>query len=404
MPRTSYLMRREGRYYLQARLTRHVADMAGRALYRASLRTADYRQARQRLVECMAWVHSMNDTVDYVSLFQKNAIHLRQYLSDAWPLPEQRLVARRNYEELLKNMTHRARAVGCDPAMIEPDYFQLFQHFVKQNVEAEEWLRKAENLRHYERGRADMEAKFGLASVPASFRPGTAAFDGRTSPDQDLPGMAAPLLVSQERTPIAAGNGFDQTLPPQGALTSTAGMELPSTAARAWPQPLGLEADAADPMRVRPHDDTEHDQRRKCFPILASIHYLGPGDPAAFAPSAAFYRPALLASRPMNSTEPVFDGRPKGGRLPTVRFWQRNSESRRSANDPIVAVEMLPVDVRDLTFVSAAHTADLGPIPNCLSLNIAKSCRSAAGITPTFCTALGRDSGKIVIPAVAFRR
>jgi len=32
-----------------------------------------------------------------------------------------------DYEELLRNMVRRAKATGCDPAMIEPDYFALFQ-------------------------------------------------------------------------------------------------------------------------------------------------------------------------------------------------------------------------------------------------------------------------------------
>ncbi len=170
MARTSYLMRREGRYYVQARLARHVARIAGRELYRASLRTADYRQARQRLVECMTWVHRMNDTNDYVSLFEKNALQVRQYLADTWPISEERLVARRNYEELLKNMVRRARAVGCDTTMIEPDFQSLLNYLVRQNVDAEEWLRKIDNHRHYERGRADVEAKLGFAAAPASFR------------------------------------------------------------------------------------------------------------------------------------------------------------------------------------------------------------------------------------------
>lgn len=170
MARTSYLTRRDGRYYVQARFSRHVAAFLGRHLYRASLRTADYRQARKRLAECMAWVHRMNESIDYVSLFQKNAVELRAYLRDAWPVSEERLVARRNYEELLKNMARRAKAAGCDPAMIEPDYFTLFQRFVKQNVEAEGRLRKDDNLRHYEKGRSDMQALLGHGPVPDSFQ------------------------------------------------------------------------------------------------------------------------------------------------------------------------------------------------------------------------------------------
>jgi integrase len=170
MARMSYLMRREGRYYVQARLSPHVAAVIGRPLYRASLRTADYRQARARLLECMTWVLRMNDSIDHVSLLEKNAIQLRHYLEDDWPISEERFIARRNYEELLKNMVRRARADGCDPTMIEPDFQTLLNHFVRQNVDVEDWLRKVEHQRHYERGRADAEARLGDASTPASFR------------------------------------------------------------------------------------------------------------------------------------------------------------------------------------------------------------------------------------------
>jgi integrase len=170
MGRISYLTRRDGRYYVQARLARHVATMAGRKLYRATLRTADYRQARQRLVECMSWVTRMNDTIDYVSLFQMNAVQLRTYLADSWPISEERLLARQQYEELLKNMTRRAKAVGFDPEMIEPDLTSLLNLFVRQNVDADAWHRKLENRRHYEQGRADAEASNALNTLPASFR------------------------------------------------------------------------------------------------------------------------------------------------------------------------------------------------------------------------------------------
>ena len=114
----------------------------------------------------MTWVTRMNDTIDYVSLFQKNTGQLQVYLSDAWPIAEERFVARRNYEELLKNMVRRARAVGCDPSMVEPEFQAPLAHFVRQNVDAEAWLRKIENQRHYEQGRADTEARLGFAAAP----------------------------------------------------------------------------------------------------------------------------------------------------------------------------------------------------------------------------------------------
>lgn len=48
MARVSYLPRREGRYYLQVRCSHVVAGLLSQPLFRTSLKTADYRQARQR--------------------------------------------------------------------------------------------------------------------------------------------------------------------------------------------------------------------------------------------------------------------------------------------------------------------------------------------------------------------
>ena len=103
MARTSYLSRRDGRYFMQARFAVRCAPLVGLRLYRASLRTSEFRVARLRLSECLGWFHRMNESVDYISLFAKNVVELRAYLQDAWPLSEERLFARRNYEELLKN-------------------------------------------------------------------------------------------------------------------------------------------------------------------------------------------------------------------------------------------------------------------------------------------------------------
>jgi uncharacterized protein YjbI with pentapeptide repeats len=72
----SYMSRREGRYYLQVRLARPLAALIGVPLYRASLRTCDYRQARLRLAECLAWIYRMNDSVDYPDLIEKNVAQL----------------------------------------------------------------------------------------------------------------------------------------------------------------------------------------------------------------------------------------------------------------------------------------------------------------------------------------
>ena len=48
------LLRREGRYYLQVRLSPPVVLLLGRHPNKVSSRTGDHRQARVRLAECMA--------------------------------------------------------------------------------------------------------------------------------------------------------------------------------------------------------------------------------------------------------------------------------------------------------------------------------------------------------------
>lgn len=202
----SYMSRRDGRYYMQVRLPQPMVSLSGLRLYRASLRTSDYLQARIRLAECLGWLHRMNDSVDYVDLFQKNVRQLRLYLADPIRISEDRLVARRNFEELLKNLTRRAKAQGCDPDMIEPEFRPLFELFVRQNVKAEALSRRVEGILQYERGRADMQMAISLGAVQASHIPVVPL-----SPETPVfPAYAAdPLPISQNEALKPKPHDFD---------------------------------------------------------------------------------------------------------------------------------------------------------------------------------------------------
>lgn len=169
MARVSYLTRRDGRYSIQIRFPVSLARHIGHPLYRASLRTSDYRTAKARLNECLAWFQHMNDVIDYPHLFALNVRELRMYLADQWPIGEDRLFARKQYEELLKNLVRRAEAHDFAPDMLEPDFPDLFKHFVRQNVEAEAHERKIEKVRAYERGRSDIQSAMEAGARPASF-------------------------------------------------------------------------------------------------------------------------------------------------------------------------------------------------------------------------------------------
>lgn len=166
MARVSYLTRREGRYYLQVRCSNVLAGALNRPLFRTSLRTADYRQARRRVAACMGWICGMNDSIDYATLFEKNVRQLQTYLAERPPFDEDRLFARRSYEEMLKNLNRRAQANGVEPNVVDPHYRALFDAFVAQNVEAEAQLRQREKVFAYERGRAAVTQGIELGAIP----------------------------------------------------------------------------------------------------------------------------------------------------------------------------------------------------------------------------------------------
>jgi hypothetical protein len=109
MARVSYLVRREGRYYLQVRCGPTVANLLDQPLRRTSLKTADYRQPRCRIAECLFWIYSMNDSADFAALFAKNVQQLQTYLADRLPLPEDRLFARhhRAARSAVPSLRHR---------------------------------------------------------------------------------------------------------------------------------------------------------------------------------------------------------------------------------------------------------------------------------------------------------
>ena len=168
MAHVSYLARREGRYYLQVRCGRTMAGLLNQPLLRTSLRTSDYRQARRRIAECLGWIYGMNDSVDFAALFAKNVRQLQSYLGDHLPVSDERLFARRNYEELLKNLNRRAQAREFEVSVAEPGYRALFEAFVAQNLEAEGLQRQRERMVEYERGRSDVTTgiAMGIIAVP----------------------------------------------------------------------------------------------------------------------------------------------------------------------------------------------------------------------------------------------
>ncbi len=256
MARVSYLARREGRYYLQVRCSHVVAGLLNQPLFRTSLRTADYRQARRRVAECLGWVYGMNDSIDFAALFAKNVRQLQTYLSDPLPLSDDRLFARRSYEEMLKNLNRRAQARDFDPNASEPRYRALFEAFVEQNLEAETLSRQREKMAAYEQGRTDikMGIEFGIIPVPGR----AAQMPDTIRPAQPIP---TPIDLTTDEAPLA----------PQPSETST-----PSRT----DTPLSV---ALEEYLTKRHGELGHDGERGDLGLVVQFMVDQLGDPATGA-------------------------------------------------------------------------------------------------------------------------
>jgi hypothetical protein len=90
--RPSYLSRRpDGRYYIQLRLGKTAAAIYGRPLFRASLRTSNFQEARRRLVENLEWVMEIVQAPDLEALGEILRHRLGVYVVDGAPGTERRL-------------------------------------------------------------------------------------------------------------------------------------------------------------------------------------------------------------------------------------------------------------------------------------------------------------------------
>jgi hypothetical protein len=131
-------------------------------------------------------------------LFAKNVRQLQTYLSDPLPLSDDRLFARRSYEEMLKNLNRRAQARDFDPNASEPRFRALFEAFVEQNLEAETLSRQREKIAAYEQGRTDikMGIEFGIIPVPGRVAP----VPDTIRPTQPIP---TPIDPTTDEAPLA---------------------------------------------------------------------------------------------------------------------------------------------------------------------------------------------------------
>lgn len=163
--RPSYLYRRpDGRYGIQLRLGKQAASLYGRPLLRVSVRTADFREARRRLVDNLGWIMEVIQAPDLEAVGDILHQRLGIYIVDGAPESERRLAERLAFEHQVRNYISRAQERGYLFARQFEGFASRWVDFVNQNKFAEAELAKSRVRHAYETGRADeneRSAKFG---------------------------------------------------------------------------------------------------------------------------------------------------------------------------------------------------------------------------------------------------
>ena len=156
MARPSYLCRREGgRYFLQLRVGNPHAELYGRKILRASLRTADFGEARRRLVDNLGWANELVAAPDLEAAGSIIHKRLTAYTAVGAPQSERALAERLAFEHQARHYMARANERGYAFSARFERFATNWVDFVNQNKAAEDELGRQDRQEQYERGRAE---------------------------------------------------------------------------------------------------------------------------------------------------------------------------------------------------------------------------------------------------------
>ena len=121
----SYLVRRDGgRYHVQMRLGSAMARSLESSHLRFSLRTADQRQARRRLLDCIEWAYAFKEALDLEAAGAVIARNLEQAIVRGPPTSDQlpnRLILEGYATDFIRRSRERDFAwVAHWPSLIHP--------------------------------------------------------------------------------------------------------------------------------------------------------------------------------------------------------------------------------------------------------------------------------------------
>jgi len=137
LARISFLHRRDGRYYLQARMPVTTGGISGSRVFRSALGTSVFAVARRRISLCVAWIL---DIKDHPELIKRGALLLRQirhHLDCGFPLDADVLAARLAFEYYVRTWLTECRGASFAPDEVCPGLTPAWKAFVEQNQTAE---------------------------------------------------------------------------------------------------------------------------------------------------------------------------------------------------------------------------------------------------------------------------
>jgi hypothetical protein len=156
MARPSYLGRREGgRYFMQIRLGKPAASLYGSPILRASLGTADFTEARRRLMDSLVWAHDLVVAPDLETVGSILHARLKSYVGRPPSASERALAERCAFEHQVRHYMGRANERGYSFCKTFPGFASIWVDFVDQNKSVEQTVHRIDRHRAYEEGRND---------------------------------------------------------------------------------------------------------------------------------------------------------------------------------------------------------------------------------------------------------
>jgi hypothetical protein len=156
MARPSYLGRREGgRYFMQIRLGKPAASLYGGPILRASLRTADFAEARRRLMDGLGWAQHLVAAPDLETIGSVLHDRLTTYVGRPPAASERMLAERCAFEHQVRHYMGRANERGFSFSRMFPGFASSWVDFVDQNKSLEQTIQRIGRHRAYDEGRND---------------------------------------------------------------------------------------------------------------------------------------------------------------------------------------------------------------------------------------------------------